>query len=284
MNWNSYIGQGQLKERLQVHIQSTIVRQGVMDHVLLAGPPGYGKTTIARLIGEELGVMYRETICPYNDNWIKKVVAGYNGVMLLDEIHRLSTRQQEDLLPLIQDGYIQSKGSGRIESNWLCIIGATTEPDQIITPLWDRFPIKPKFDEYTDDEMTIIVKHKLQAMGMTVSDEVSARLSVATGGVPRLANDIAVMARDLKTDDVDKILSMLRITDDGLSADHVAYIQAIASCGGVAGLSTISTHLRLPGGVIMELERLLIRKGYIEYTRQGRSLTGKAYQQFQLPF
>lgn len=284
MEWDEYIGQEKLKERLKIHIESAVKRRKMLDHILLSAPPGYGKTAIARLIGKQMMTQTCEIICPVDDKIINRVVSAFQGVWVLDEFHNLSKRQQESFLPLLQEGYLQTKTGEKIPSSNLCVVGATTEPDKVITPLYDRFKIKPHFEEYTDDQMAQIVRLQMERHNIFVSDEVALKLALATGGVPRLAEDIAVMARDLRSTDPEEILRVMRLTEDGLGVDHISYINLVARNGGVAGLNLISSQLRLPPGTIQDIERLLVKRGYIDYTKQGRSLKGKAYSRFNIEF
>jgi len=280
--WDDYQGQTKLKERFDVHINSALDRCEPLDHALLIGPPGCGKTTIAQIIAEQMHTNFESYVMPQKPGVLQYLFQEHYGVLLLDEIHRLKTAQQESLLTVIEDGYYQQDNGERVElGDGLTIIGATTEPDQIIAPLYDRFMIKPEWDPYTDRDMAKIVYGMAQRTHILLTDRSAKRLARAAGGIPRNAKALVKMARDLHLEDsagVAEILRISRLTPDGLTVNHVRYLRVLKDCGKPTGLSTISAHLRLPPTVIVGLERLLLSRKLISYEPNGRALTGKAFK------
>ena len=183
--WDDYVGQEAMKDRLAVHISSALIREETLDHILLTGPPGCGKTSLASIIATEFGEPFTSFLMPIKEKALLLFLRQRHGVVLFDEIHRLSVKQQEALLPLVEDGYYQLDNGDRVYADNLTIIGATTEPEKIIPPLFDRFPIKPPFDDYTADEMRDIVHRMAYASGIELDDMQAAVLGSAAGGVPR---------------------------------------------------------------------------------------------------
>lgn len=279
VKWDDYIGQRKLKDTLQIKIEGALNRGEMLEHVLLYGPPGCGKTSISSLVADQMMMDFLSFVMPIKPQIMRKIVQGYEGIVLFDEIHRLSSKQQEELLPLIEDNYLQLENGMRIEAGALTIIGATTELDKIIAPLYDRFHIKPPFDDYTDEEMGIIVKNMADKIGVRFSKEEAEIIGKATGGVPRLAKALVSMARDLETTDPELIFKKSRITKDGLTEMHLRYLKALYDCGGTAGIEIVGTHLSLPKSVLSDLEKLLVKKNMIEYTKQGRNMLPLGYKQ-----
>ncbi len=284
-DWEGFVGQPQLKNRLRLHIDAATKTGRVLDHVLLEGFAGAGKTTLAHLIAEELCTDIEVVQMPVKPRILAGLLRQFDGgVMFLDEIHRLTKSGQEDLLSVLTEGYMQLDHGRKIySSEYLCIIGATTEPDKVIKPLRDRFPIKPRFVDYNDTEMGTIVAGMADKVGVELDDVTAMGLGASCGGVPRVARDLVFAARDLTAMELDvtvrNVLDLCEIDEDGLNADHSEYMRIMDQCGGIGvGLKTLSTLMQLPENTIRELERLLMKKGFLALEKPGRELTNKGFR------
>jgi len=278
LTWDDYIGQAALKEHLQIKIAGALDRGESLSHVLLHGPPGVGKTTLAALIAQEMKSDFLSYVMPIKQQVLKRAVQQFEGVLLLDEIHRMGSKDEQDLLPVLHEGFLQCANGVRIYCGDLTVVGATTRPDKLDEALWDRFIIKPPFEVYSDGEMGQIVTGMANRVGLEIPTDVAVKLGRATGGVPRNGQALVGMARDLKSLDVDLILSKCGLTADGLSFDHLKYLTILADAGAPVGIEMLTACMDQPKMVVVRLEKLLRQRGMIEQTKQGRNILGPGFK------
>lgn len=277
--WDEFVGQTKLKRRLDVHLSAAMAQERTLDPIFLAGPPGFGKTSLAAIIAHRMNVQLTDLTMPMTERALIQAFRAFRspGVFFMDELHTLSKGIQEFLLPVVESSqYVDRRGRVYPLEN-MTLIAATTERDKVITPLFDRFPIKPEFGEYSEEEMNSIVAGMSTRAHVRLPKEVITRLGIAAGGVPRSAQQLVYAARDLRATGVDPtlgaILALVEIDQDGLTAMHVRYLDCLADGGGIAGLKTLEMMLRVPNSVLRELERLLLNRKYIDYTPGGREIT-----------
>lgn len=278
-DWDSYIGQEPMKERLQISIDSAIRRGAALDHVLLDAPPGMGKTSIAALIAKEMEVSeptYTAKVMPIKIGVLYSIIIEKGGILLFDELHRMPKKDQESMLSILEDRIIQrDNGDTIIIPKQFTIIGATTEIKQVIKPLRDRFIHKPRFQPYSNDDMALIFTGMCHKLGIYPSDDEAIALGIASAGVPRQAKSLALTARDLNTTNVEEVLTTANVTEDGYTQDHLEYLSVLDHIGGLGGIELMSNYTGMPKDVILDIERLLLDRGCIEYTQKGRSLMVK---------
>lgn len=277
--WTSFCGQSALKERLRIHIDGARKQGRALDHILFAAPPGTGKTSLASIIAQELGATFLSLTLPVKESVIADCIQECDSkfiVLLLDEIHSASKKEQEFLLPLLEFGVLKNKRGRNISVPNVTIIGATTEPDKLIPPLFDRFTIRPSFDAYSDKEMARILSQMAFKLEVALSPVDALRLAGATAGVPRNARGFALTARDLilanGSTTVEDILNLCRTDENGLTHNHFNYLDVLKTLGGMSGLKNIQSMIRLPEQVIRELEALLLQQDLIMYNPNGREL------------
>lgn len=278
-DWDEYIGQQDLKERLQISIDSAITRGAPLDHVLLYAGPGTGKTTIAHLIADEMMQNMTAKIPPFPQKVLHAVLMEVGEIIFIDEAHRLPKKDQEMLLPVLEDRIIQfENGSTQIIPKQFTIIAATTELNGIIKPLRDRFIHKPKFKEYSDEDMAAIVTQMCGRVGLEIDPSDAMRIGIASAGVPRQAKNLVLTARDIMSTNTDMVLEVAAVTPEGFTEDHLDYLRAMYQIGGTAGSEVLSNFTNQPKDVLMDLEKLLLKRKCIEYTSKGRSMLmgGKA--------
>lgn len=281
---SEYIGQTHTINELKVRAQAAKTQGRTLDHVLLCGPTGSGKTSLAILIAILMNGEYLEYTMPITPKIMQTAVGMFPinpnkpGILFLDEIHRLTPKQQEDLMPLIEFGYLQGTNGKKIESRNLTIIGATTEPQKMIAPLWDKFPIKPSWEPYTDEEMAKIVVGMARKSSVIVSEDDAMVLGKAACGIPRKVRQFILAMRDITATSTHnatatEALLFCRTEVDGLTTQHLNYLQTLQKLGGTSGLKLMSNLLSLNESVIVDLERLLYQNGLVEPTSSGRTLT-----------
>lgn len=281
--WAEYIGQEHMKARLRLHIDAAKRDCRMIQHVLLAGPPGFGKTSLAELIAiEMLAQTFVKITMPINRVKLAEAILYSEpcSVILIDEVHRLPRAAQEDLLNPIEDGYFQREWGHEHIEHPLTIIAATTEEHAVIKPLRDRFHIRPPFDDYTPEEMTRIVKQMGNKIGVHLTDEVAAIYGRASTGVPRLAKSIVLTAGDCPDPlDAEFVLTAMGINEDGLTIIHMRYLNTLRdSSKGAAGVKTLAASCGIPEDMVFETEEILVNLRYVERTASGRKLLPKGYK------
>lgn len=294
-NLEEYIGQSKLIAQLHLILKSAKLRETIPEHILLYGPPGLGKTTLATIVSEELGTEIRIVSAPA----LQKVGDLMNilinldkpTVVFVDEIHRLRSQVEETLYSAMEDrkvDLVMGKGAGvstlRIDLAPFVLIGATTQFGKISKPLRDRFPNIFKLEPYTNDEMQKLIARTARLLGVSLSVEALNEICKRSRGVPRVANNILKRFLDLKTvhqadgavtGDVAKdFLSEMGIFEDGFTAADLNYLQALKN--GSLSLKTISGILQEETNTLEEvIEPYLIQKGLIDKDSTGRKLTRK---------
>jgi Holliday junction DNA helicase RuvB len=199
--------------------------------------------------------------------------AEMHSVIMLDELHRLPKREQENLLPVLNEGTIQMDNGKRLRlPSRISIFAATTEIQDIIKPLRDRFHFIARFEDYSDEDMAQIVARMAVKVDLSPSEDECMIFGRASASTPRQARNIILTARDLGSTDPDEVLEMVGITRDGLTEDHIEYLLALNQIGGRAGVENLSNMTGQPKDVLVDLEKLLINKGFIIYGAKGREL------------
>lgn len=281
-DWAEYVGQEAHKASLAVRVEAACIDVRPLDHMLIMGPPGTGKTTLARIIASLMNDPFMSLVMPVKPAvFVRELRQFEGGVLFLDEIHRLPKAQQEDLLTLLEEGYFQTPLGRRVDIPWLTVIAATTEPEKVTPALYQRFVVPIKLDPYSIEEMTTIVIGMALKAEVDIDNEMAAALGKAAGGIPRIARQLVLAARDLErvqgAATLQEVLRLCRLEENGLSQNHVEYLAALRALGGSAGLTVLSTMLRLHETVVRDVERLLVDRGLILYGERGRELTNTGW-------
>ena len=299
-----YIGQTEVKENMRVFIEAAKIRNESLDHVLLYGPPGLGKTTMAFIIANELGVNIKTASGPSIEKPgdLAAVLSSLEpgDVLFIDEIHRMPRFIEEILYPAMEDFtldiIIGSEGATRnikIDLPPFTLVGATTKAGDLTSPLRDRFGIVNKLQYYSVEELTKIVKRTGKVLETEIDDEAAEELGKRSRGTPRIANKLFRRVRDFAlvegNEKIDlevtrKALKRLKIDKSGLDETDKELILAIIEKfgGGPVGIDSLATSVGEEVSTIEDMyEPYLIQEGFIKRTSRGRIATEKAYEYFE---
>lgn len=300
---HQYIGQQKVKENLDIFIQAAKMREEPLDHVLLYGPPGLGKTTLAAIIANEMGVQFRSTSGPAIERAgdLAAILSSLEpgDVLFIDEVHRLPRTVEEILYPAMEDFFLDivigtgpSARSVQIDLPPFTLVGATTRAGLLSAPLRDRFGILSRLEFYNEESLCEIVKRTAEIFNTSIQDEAALEVARRSRGTPRIANRLLKRIRDISQvrgeteislDVTYLALNMLQVDSVGLDhIDHKLIKGIIADFkGGPVGLETIAATIGEEPETIEDVyEPYLLQMGFIQRTPRGRMATQKAYAHF----
>lgn len=298
---DDYIGQDKVKENLKIYIEAARGRGEALDHVLLYGPPGLGKTTLAGIIANEMGVNIRITSGPAIEKQGDLAALLTNlqegDVLFIDEIHRLNRQVEEVLYPAMEDGALDiiigkgpSARSIRLDLPHFTLIGATTRAGQLSAPLRDRFGVIFRLEMYSTEQLATIVKRSAGILEMPVCDDGAVEIASRSRGTPRIANRLLKRSRDFAQVKYDGVISKEAATDalsrmeiDSLGLDNIDRILLETMIknynGGPVGLETIAAAIGEEAVTIEDVyEPYLMQIGFLSRTPRGRMATALAYK------
>ncbi len=300
---DDYIGQSKVKENLKIYIEAAKQRHDALDHVLFYGPPGLGKTTLAGIIANEMGVHMKVTSGPAIEKPGEMAAILNNlqegDLLFVDEIHRLNRQVEEVLYPAMEDYAIDimiGKGatarSIRLDLPHFTLVGATTRAGLLTAPLRDRFGVIHRLEFYSVEELKIIIQHSAVILGVSIDEEGALELARRSRGTPRLANRILKRVRDFAQVKYDGVITrdIANIALDLMDVDRMGldHIDRNILCtmiekfkGGPVGLDTLAAAIGEDAGTIEDVyEPYLIKNGFLNRTPRGRVVTERTYHHF----
>lgn len=305
---DEYVGQTDIKENLKVFIKACKMRDEVLDHVLLYGPPGLGKTTLAHIIAHEMGTNIKTASGPSIEKSgdLAAILSTLEpgDVLFIDEIHRIPRYIEEILYPAMEDFVLDiviSNGDGssrnlRIDLPPFTLVGATTRAGDISAPLRDRFGITSKLSYYTDDELYQIINRTSKVLGMPIENSAALELAKRSRKTPRIANRLFKRVRDFalvfEQEEIDEeitktSLKRLKVDENGLDQVDIQYLDALITKfnGGPVGAQTVATSIGEEVTTIEDVvEPYLLQEGFVKRTPRGRVATEKAYQHLNIEY
>ena len=298
---DEYVGQSEIKDNLRVFIKSALMRGESLDHILLYGPPGLGKTTLAYIIANELGSNIKTASGPSIEKTgdLAAILSSLEDgdVLFIDEIHRIPRYIEEVLYSAMEDFYLDivvgSEGSSRnikINLPKFTLVGATTRAGDLSSPLRDRFGIISKLNYYTEDELYSIIKRTSKVLDTPIMDEAARMLAKRSRGTPRIANRLFKRVRDfalvygdgiINEEIIDTSLDKLKVDKTGLDETDRSLLTAIIERfnGGPVGIEALASSIGEEASTIEDVyEPYLLQQGYLKRTTRGRMVTDKTYE------
>lgn len=302
---DEYVGQTEIKDNLRVFIKSALMRGESLDHILLYGPPGLGKTTLAYIIANELGSNIKTASGPSIEKTgdLAAILSSLEDgdVLFIDEIHRIPRYIEEVLYSAMEDFYLDivvgSEGSSRnikINLPRFTLVGATTRAGDLSSPLRDRFGIISKLNYYTEDELYDIIKRTSRVLDTPIMDEAARMLAKRSRGTPRIANRLFKRVRDfalvygdgvINEEIIDTSLEKLKVDKTGLDETDRSLLMAIIERfnGGPVGIEALASSIGEEASTIEDVyEPYLLQQGYLKRTTRGRMVTDKTYEYLKI--
>lgn len=300
-NFEEYIGQSDVKENIKVFVKAAVIRETSLDHVLLYGPPGLGKTTLSHIIANELGVNIKTASGPTIEKSgdlaaILSTLEPYD-VLFIDEIHRIPKYIEEILYSAMEDFkldiIIGTEGQSRnikIDLPPFTLVGATTRAGDLSSPLRDRFGITCKLNYYTNEELTEIVKRSARVLELSIEDEAAKIIARRSRKTPRIANRLLKRVSDfalvngegiITKEITNNSLERLHVDEYGLDSTDIEYLESLINKfnGGPVGIESIAASIGEEQTTIEDvIEPFLLQEGFIKRTTRGRQVTDKTYE------